>query len=108
MPSIGIVKYDETTDAYAGELRTLSIRAKVQLVPVHKTRDSQPDYRILSENVEVGAAWKRVSTNSGNEYLSLSIAAPEFGRRKLFANLGRAAGQDDPSVYAIIWNTDDE
>lgn len=108
MPSIGIVKYDENKDSYSGELRTLSIRTKIQLVPARKTRDSQPDYRILSENVEVGAAWKRVSTTSGNEYLSLSIAAPEFGRRKLFANLGVAAGQDDPSVFAIIWNTDDE
>jgi uncharacterized protein (DUF736 family) len=26
--------------------------------------------------------------------VSLSLAAPEFGPRKLYANLGRAAGQD--------------
>ena len=42
--------------------------------------------------------------------MSLSLAAPEFGPRKLYANLGRAAGQDDDSVFALIWNpaTDDE
>jgi uncharacterized protein (DUF736 family) len=41
---------------------------------------------------------------SGKEYVALSIAAPEFGSRRLFANLGRAAGQDDDSVFALIWN----
>jgi len=36
--------------------------------------------------------------------VSLSLAAPEFGPRRLYANLGRAAGQDDPDVYALLWN----
>jgi uncharacterized protein (DUF736 family) len=35
------------------------------------------------------------------------LAAPEFGRRKLFANLGKAAGQDDADVFAIIWNPEE-
>jgi hypothetical protein len=29
-----------------------------------------------------------------------ALAAPEFGPRKLYANLGRAAGQDDDGVFA--------
>ena len=40
-------------------------------------------------------------------YISLSLAAPEFGPRKLYANLGRAAGQDDDNVFAVIWNPAD-
>jgi uncharacterized protein (DUF736 family) len=39
--------------------------------------------------------------------VSLSLAAPEFRPRKLYANLGRAAGQDDDSMFAIIWNPAD-
>ena len=43
---------------------------------------------------------------SGRDYVSLSLAAPEFGPRRLYANLGRAAGQDD-DAFAIIWNPAD-
>ena len=55
----------------------------------------------------VGAGWLRIGESSGKEYVSLSIAAPEFGPRKLYANLGRAAGQDDDDTYAVIWNPAD-
>ena len=44
---------------------------------------------------------------SGKEYVSLSLAAPEFGPKKLYANLGKAAGQDDEHLYAVIWNPAD-
>ena len=33
----------------------------------------------------------------------LSLAAPEFSPRKLYADLGRAAGQDDDNVFAMLW-----
>jgi uncharacterized protein (DUF736 family) len=38
------------------------------------------------------------------KYVSLSLTAPEFGPRKLYANLGCAARQDDDEVYAVIWS----
>jgi len=44
---------------------------------------------------------------SGKEYVSLSLAAPEFGPRKLYANLGRPAGQDDEDTFAVIGNPAD-
>ena len=34
---------------------------------------------------------------SGKDYVSLSVSAPEFGAKTLYANLGRAAGQSDPT-----------
>jgi len=37
----------------------------------------------------------------------LAAAPPEFGPKRLYANLGRAAGQDDNDVYAVIWNPAD-
>ena len=57
--------------------------------------------------IEIGAAWKRMSERSGNEYVSLSFEAPEFGRTRLFANLGKMPGQDDPNLLSVIWNADD-
>ena len=93
---------------YEGELRTLSIRADVVILPVgDKASPNQPDFRVLSQGIEIGAGWLRKGQASGKEYVSLSISAPEFGARTLYANLGRAAGQSDDNVYALIWNPQD-
>lgn len=65
----------------------------------------QPDYRVLSGDVEIGAGWNRRAETSGRDYVSLSLAAPEFGPRRLYANLGRVPGDDER--FAIIWNPAD-
>jgi uncharacterized protein (DUF736 family) len=72
-----------------------------------KVHDSHPDYRVFAAGSEVGAGWVRTGERSGKDYVSLSMAAPEFGPRVIYANLGRAAGQDDDDVFAIIWNPAD-
>jgi uncharacterized protein (DUF736 family) len=107
MTAIGYVtKNDNGT--YKGQLRTVSIRADIDIIPNRdKTAETHPDFRVLTQNVEIGAGWIRRGESSGKEYVSLSLAAPEFGPRKLYANLGRAAGQDDDSVFALIWNPAD-
>ena len=107
MPAIGHVT-KQATGGYKGYLKTLSIRAEIDLVPnASKSADNQPDFRVLTQGVEIGAAWIRTGETSGKEYVSLSLAAPEFGPRKLYANLGRAAGQDDDDTFAVIWNPAD-
>jgi uncharacterized protein (DUF736 family) len=107
MTAIGHVTKRED-GRFTGELKTLSIRAEIAITPNGgKTSDAQPDYRVFAEGIEVGAAWLRTSETSGKDYVSLSIAAPEFGPKKLYANLGKAAGQDDDSVFALIWNPRD-
>ena len=107
MPAIGYVT-KQPNGSYKGQLKTVSIRADIEVVPNRsKSADSQPDFRVLTQGVEVGAGWLRIGESSGKEYVSLSIAAPEFGPRKLYANLGRAAGQDDDDTYAVIWNPAD-
>jgi uncharacterized protein (DUF736 family) len=106
MPAIGYVTRDG--NGYKGELRTLSIRAEIAIVPnSRKASDAQPDYRVVAGGAEVGAGWVRRGETSGKDYVSLSLAAPEFGPRRLYANLGRAAGQDDDDAFAIIWNPAD-
>lgn len=107
MAAIGMVSGTIET-GFVGQLRTLSIRASIEIRPNrNKSADIQPDYRVHSDGVEVGAGWIRRSEISGNTYVSLSLAAPEFGPRRIYANLGRAAGQDDANTYAIIWNPAD-
>ena len=64
--------------------------------------EAQPDYRFFSNTVEIGAGWIKKGKTSGEDYVSLSYSDPSFG--KLYANLGRAAGQDNENVFAIIGN----
>ncbi|WP_282611233.1 DUF736 domain-containing protein [Pelagibius sp. Alg239-R121] len=98
MPAIGYVSRNDK--GFKGNLKTLSIKAPIEfIVNTSKTNDKQPDYIVLVDGVEVGAAWNRVSKHSGNDYVSLQLSAPEFGPRKLYANLGQAAGQDDPDTF---------
>jgi len=106
MPAIGYVTRDG--NGFKGQLKTLSIRTDIEIIPnTRKSGDTQPDYRVSAAGVEVGAGWVRRGEMSGKDYVSLSLAAPEFGPRRLYANLGRAAGQDDDDAYAIIWNPAD-
>src|SRR5215471_9662690 len=107
MATIGsVTKRDD--GRYEGELRTLSIRAEIAILPVgQKLSPNQPDYRVVSQGTEIGAGWIRKGQASGKDYVSLSIAAPEFGAKTIYANLGRAAGQSDPDVYALIWSPQD-
>lgn len=107
MAAIGYVS-GTLEQGFEGQLKTLSIRANVEIRPNRsKTGEAQPDYRVYSDGVEVGAGWIRTGEASGRDYVSLSLAAPEFGPRRIYANLGRAAGQDDENVYALIWNPAD-
>jgi uncharacterized protein (DUF736 family) len=107
MSAIGHVT-KQANGGFKGQLKTLSIRAEIDIVPnTAKSADSQPDFRVLAKGYEIGAGWVRKGETSGKEYVSLSLAAPEFGPRKLYANLGRAAGQDDDEAYAVIWNPAD-
>lgn len=107
MPAIGYVT-KQANGSFKGRITTLSIRADIDVVPNStKTSDDQPDYRVRTQGVEIGAGWVRQGRTSGKDYVSLSLAAPEFGPRKLYANLGQAAGHKGDDVYAVIWNPAD-
>ena len=107
MPAIGYVAKAEN-GSFKGQLKTLSIRAEITIVAnARKANDAQPDYRVFAGGVEIGAGWVRRSEASGKDYVSLSLAAPEFGPRRLYANLGRAAGDEREDRFAIIWNPAD-
>ncbi len=103
--ALGYVTKTET-GGYEGTLATMSLKKRIRIVPNRaKETDAQPDFRVYTEDrVEIGGGWNRIGKASGNPYVSLTFAAPEFGPSKIYANLGRAAGQDDDSIMAILWN----
>ena len=103
--ALGYVTKNET-GGYEGTLATISLKKRIRILPNQaKESNAQPDFRVYTEDrVEIGGGWNRVGKASGNSYISLTFSAPELGPNKIYANLGRAAGQDDPTVMAILWN----
>jgi len=72
-----------------------------------KETEKQPDFRIYSaEGGEIGGGWNRTGKTSGKDCVSLTLAHPMIGPRKIYANLGRAAGGEDDE-FAILWNPKD-
>lgn len=107
MTAIGYVTHNPEKGTFKGSVRTVNFNTPIDIIPVlDKAHDKQPDFRVITDQgFEIGAGWNKKAKSSGNDYISLSLSAPELPR-KIYANLGVAAGQDDPDVYALIWNSD--
>lgn len=91
-------------DSFEGTLATLSVSAPIALIPnADKAKESEPDYRVFSRRngFELGADWKKFSKRTGEEYVSVTLSAPEFGT--IYGTLANAPG-GDPAKKVIIWN----
>src|SRR3546814_19930941 len=67
MAAIGFVN-GTIEKGFVGQLKTLSIRAAIEIRPnPSKNGDVQPDYRVYSEGVEIGAGWIRIGETSGKQ-----------------------------------------
>ncbi|HRX40594.1 MAG TPA: DUF736 domain-containing protein [Parvularculaceae bacterium] len=111
--SLGTVTKREN-GGFEGTLAMMTLNTKITIVPNEaKDNERQPDFRIYAANSsgrrgnEIGGGWNRVGKNSGKPYVSLTFAHPAFGEKRVFANLARAAGQEDERVFAILWNARD-
>ena len=82
MATIGTFKKEG--NGYAGNIETLTLKAKITFEPQEKRSDKAPDFRVfhISDDFtsEIGAAWKKTS-KEGAEYLSGSIDDPSFPER---------------------------
>jgi uncharacterized protein (DUF736 family) len=71
-------------NGYAGNIETLTLRAKITFEPSNKKSDKAPDFRVFhitgDFTSEIGAAWKR-SSKEGAEYLSVSLDDPNFAEK---------------------------
>ena len=103
MSAIGYVT--RHADGFKGQARALTIRAGIEIVP---TPPGPRRVSLTTERrarfAELGAGWIKTREPSAKDYVSLGLAAPEFGPRRIYVNLGRAAGQDDEDVFALICN----
>jgi uncharacterized protein (DUF736 family) len=59
-------------NGYEGTIETLAITAKVVIEKRSKGKESHPDYDVLADGREIGAAWERMG------FLSVNIDDPSF------------------------------
>lgn len=96
MAHIGTFTHEN--NSYSGTVRTLTLNVKIKIVPNDKEKANAPDYRILVDNFEIGAAWKKIS-KAERPYLSVTLDDPSFPAT-LYASLVEA----DPGHYHLIWS----
>jgi uncharacterized protein (DUF736 family) len=98
MATIGTFTKNE--NGFTGAVKTLSLNVKAKFVPAeNKENEKAPDFRILTGNVEFGAAWKKTAQN-GRDYLSVRLDDPSFAA-PIFANLVEG---DIANDHSLIWS----
>ena len=95
----------ETDGGFEGTLALMNMNAPIRIVKNgEKTSEKQPDFRIFAgqRGSDIGGGWMRKSLSSGRNYLSLTLADPVIGPRKIYANLAPVKGEKGRHV--ILWN----
>ena len=95
----------ETKNGFEGSLAMMNLAASIRLDKnTNKEMDGQPDYRIFAgeKSTEIGGGWVRKAKNSGREYVSITLADPQIGPRRIYANLAPVKGKEGRHV--ILWN----
>lgn len=95
----------ETKMGFEGALAMMDLSARIRIEKnAEKTGDMQPDYRIYAgeKRSEIGGGWLRKAKASGREYVSITLADPQIGPRKVYANLAPVKGKKGRHV--ILWN----
>ena len=98
----------ETKTGYAGVLAMMNLSAAIRIDRNdEKTVDGQPDYRIYAgeTSTEIGGGWTMKAKSTGREYVSLTLADPQIGPRRIYANLAPVKGKKGHHV--ILWNPKD-
>ena len=60
-----------------GFIKTLQLNTKAKFSPLDATSNGGPDFRIFAGNVEIGAAWKKVSQQD-RPYISVKLDDPSL------------------------------
>ena len=86
--------------SYSGTIKTLSLNIKARIIPAEASQNEKaPDMRVLSSNVEIGAAWKRTSREN-TIYHSVKLDDPSF-TAPIYANLFDDEGGEG---YTLLWS----
>ena len=98
----------ETKLGFEGALAMMNLTSSIRIEKnADKAAEGQPDYRIYAgeTSTEIGGGWMRKANASGREYVSSTLADPQIGPRKIYANLAAVNGK--PGRHVILWNPRD-
>ena len=84
--------------SFTGTIKTLRLNTKAKLVPLEATDNGGPDFRIFAGNVEIGAAWKKVS-QQGRSYISVKLDDPSLAA-PIYASLHE---DREDGEFSLIW-----
>src|SRR5262249_27840617 len=88
---------------FTGTLKTLNVTAALTIVPVDKTSENGPDYRVYAgQRYEIGAGWSQLAKSSGETYVNLKLAAPEFGNSWLRCRLVKLERSAEGAATHIV------
>lgn len=96
---------NETKSGYEGVLAMMNLSAPIRIEKNgEKISDGQPDYRIFAgeTSTEIGGGWLRKAKGSGRDYVSITLADPQIGPRRVYANLAPVKGKKGRHV--LLWN----
>jgi uncharacterized protein (DUF736 family) len=95
--------------AYTGILKTLHVTVPVSIVPVDKMSDKAPDHRVYAgQRHEIGAGWSQTAKSSGETYINLKIACPEFGPHWVRCRLVKLEQPaEDGATHMALWEPRD-
>jgi uncharacterized protein (DUF736 family) len=97
MATIGI--FTKKDGKYQGKIQTLAFNANVSILPNTNGGNQAPAYRVFSGKSDLGAAWTKISENSGREYLSVKLDDPSLAA-PLFANLIEL----EDGTFGLLWS----
>jgi len=99
MATIG--SFTTTENGFSGSIRTLSLNVKARFQRIQNPSDKGPHFRIYAAgNVELGAAWQKISAETGRDYLSVKLDDPSFPA-PIYATLAEVEGEDG---FQLIWS----
>ena len=101
--AIGYVS--EVENGFEGALAMVNLSVPIRVNKnLEKDQDGQPDYRIYAgeTDTEIGGGWIKKAKASGRDYISITLADPQIGPSKIYANLAPVKGHKDR--YVILWN----
>ncbi len=97
-----IGSFTETPDGFTGTIRTALLDLKVVLVPCGTKADTTPDYRLLTGDGEIGAAWRRqAKADDARMYLAVKIDDPALPA-PVHARLVQAS--NIPGIWSLLWS----
>ena len=82
----------------SGAIKTLQLNTKARFSPLEATSNGGPDFRIFAGNVEIGAAWKRMSQQD-RPYISVKLDDPSLPA-PIYASLYE---DDEAGQFSMIW-----